>query len=98
MTHVIKRGGKEQKFNSEKIKRAIRKAAKEAKLPPAKAKKLASEVGSSVARACRRRKTIKTSAIAKLVVSKLQRKSKETAAAWRKYAKRKHPHRKKKKR
>ncbi len=88
MTHVIKRGGKEQKFISDKIKRAIDKAAKEAKLPPAERKKLVREVAGVVIRACRRRKTIRTTEIGRLVASKLQKKSKVTAAAWRKYAKR----------
>ena len=88
MTKVIKRGGKEQKFASEKIKRSILRAAKEAKLSPAERKKLVREVAGPVIRACRKRKTINAKAIRKIVVSKLDKKSKDTAAAWRKYEKR----------
>ncbi len=86
MTTVIKKGGKEQKFSPEKIKRAVGKAAKEAKLSPVERRKLIRELA-PVIRAVRKRKTIKTSMIAKLVLAKLQRKSKATAAAWRKHAK-----------
>ncbi len=93
MTKVIKKGGKEQKFVPNKIKRAIEKAAKEAKLLPAERKVLIRVVGGSVIKACRRRKTIKSSMIRKMIVDKLQKKSKPVASTWRKFEKR---HKKKK--
>ena len=88
MTKVIKKGGKEQKFVPNKIKRAINKAAMEAKLPPAERKTLVRIVGGAVTKACKRRKTIKATEIRNMVVSKLQKKSKPVAAAWRKFEKR----------
>ncbi len=88
MTKVIKKGGKEQKFVPNKIKRAINKAAMEAKLPPAERKILVRVVGGAVIKACRRRKTIKSSMIRRLIVHKLQTKARPVASAWIKYEKR----------
>jgi transcriptional regulator NrdR family protein len=88
MTNVIKRGGKEQKFSPSKIKRAINKAATEAKMPPAERKILVRVVGGAVIKACRKRKTVNSSVIRKLIVQKLKTKARPVALSWIKYEKR----------
>ncbi len=98
MTKVIKRGGKVQDFSPSKLKRAIAAAIREAKVPSSMRAKMVREVVSSVSKACRKRKTIKASAIAKLVVTKLRVRSKEAAAKWVKYERRRHKRRTHKKR
>jgi len=93
MTKVIKKGGKEQKFVPNKIKRAINKAAMEAKMPAAERKILVRVVGGAVIKACRKRKTIQSSMIRQLIVKKLRTKARPVALTWIKYEKR---HKKKK--
>jgi len=93
MTKVIKRGGKTQKFNPSKVKKSVMAALRDAKVPKPKRAKLVREVAGPVIKACRKRKTIKASAIRSLIVPRLRKKSKEAAAAWLKYERK---HRKKK--
>jgi len=85
MTNVIKRGGKTQKFNPSKIKKSVMSAARDAKVPKAKRAKLVREVAGPVIKACRKKKTVKSAAIRSLIVKRLRKKSKESAAAWLKY-------------
>jgi transcriptional regulator NrdR family protein len=93
MINVIKKGGKEQKFVPNKIKRAINKAAMDAKMAPAERKILVRVVGGAVIKACRKRKTVNSSVIRKLIVQKLRTKARPVALSWIKYEKR-HKHRK----
>jgi transcriptional regulator NrdR family protein len=93
MTKVIKRGGKTQKFNPSKIKKSVMAALRDAKVPKPKRAKIVREVAGPVIKACRKRKSVKASAIRSLVVPKLRKKCKEAAAAWLKYERK---HRKKK--
>lgn len=90
MTQVIKRGGKVQVFSPSKLKKVIAAALREAKVPASQRTKMVREVANSVTKAVKKRKTIKASAIGKLVVAKLRVKSKEAAAKWNKYEKRQH--------
>lgn len=85
MTNVIKRGGKRQKFVGAKVTRAIEDAAKEAKLSPAKRKELVKEVSEAVIKACKKKRAIKSTAIRKLILSRLERRVKSVASAWRKH-------------
>ena len=85
MTTVIKKGGKKEGFSPAKIRKSIAGAAKDAGVPFFERLGLVSEVANPVIRACRKKETIKASAIRTMVVGKLQRKSKLVAAAWRKY-------------
>lgn len=91
MTNVIKKGGKEQKFVPNKIKRAINKAAMDAKMAPAERKILVRVVGGAVIKACRKRKAVNSSVIRKLIVQKLRTKARPAAISWIKYEKR-HKH------
>ncbi|MDD5700112.1 MAG: ATP cone domain-containing protein [Candidatus Nanoarchaeia archaeon] len=85
MTTVIKRGGRKQDFDASKIRKSVRCAARDAGIPLFHRCGLVMQVANPVIRACRKRKTISSSAIKKMVLSRLQRKSKDAAAAWRKY-------------
>jgi len=85
MTKVIKRGGKTQKFNPSKIKKAVMAALRDAKVPKPKRAKIVREVCSPVIKACRKKKTVKSSAIRSLIMPRLRKKCKEAAAAWLKY-------------
>ncbi len=85
MTHVIKRSGREQKFSPSKLKSAVMGALREAKVPKPKRAKIVREVTGPVIKACKRRKSIKATAIRSLVVPRLRKKSREGAAAWLKY-------------
>ncbi len=85
MTSVIKRGGRTQKFSPSKIKSAVMGALREAKVPKAKRAKIVREVTGPVIKACKKKKTVKATAIRSLIVARLRKKSKEGAAAWIKY-------------
>ncbi len=85
MTTVIKRGGRKQDFDASKIRKSVRSAARDAGIPLFQRCGLVMQVANPVVRACRKRKTISSSAIKKMVLSGLSRKSKSAAAAWRKY-------------
>jgi len=88
MTSVVKRGGRTQKFSPSKIKSAVMGALREAKVPKAKRAKIVREVTGPVIRACKKRKTVKATAIRSLIVPRLRKKSKEGAEAWVKYERR----------
>jgi len=88
MTNVIKKGGKTQKFSPSKVKNAVMGALREAKVPKPKRAKIVREVTGPVIKACKKRKTVKASAIRKLIVARLRKKSKEGATAWLKYERR----------
>jgi transcriptional regulator NrdR family protein len=85
MTKVIKRGGRIQKFSPSKIKKSVMGAARDAKVQKAKRAKLVREVTGPVIKACKKKKTVKATAIRSLIVKRLKKKSKEAAAAWIKY-------------
>ncbi len=85
MTNVIKRGGRTQKFSPSKIKKAVMGALREAKVPKPKRARIVREVTGPVIKACKRKKTVKASAIRSLIVKRLRKKSKEGVAAWTKY-------------
>ena len=88
MGMVIKRGGKKQSFSASKIKRSVSKAAREAGLSASQTKKLLTKVASPVIKRFRGKKSVKSSAIRKAVLSKLDSKANAVSAAWRKHEKR----------
>lgn len=90
MTQVMKRGGRLQAFSPSKLKKAIAAAIRDAKVPRTARTKILREVANSVTKAVKKRKTIKATAISKLVATKLRAKSKEAAAKWVKYERRRH--------
>lgn len=87
--HVIKRSGKKQAFSIAKLKRAVEKAAKDAKLSAAKRKKLVAEVVSPLVKTLKRKKMIKASALRKVVLGRIGRRAKAVAAAWKRFDRKK---------
>lgn len=89
MVQVIKRGGRRQKFIPAKIKNSIKKAAKAARVSPAKTRELVKDVGESVIDLYKRKKLVKTIDIRKSILGRLNRRAKSVASAWKKSEKRK---------
>lgn len=89
VSHVIKKSGKKQAFSIAKLKRAIERAAKDAKLSAAKRKKLAAEVVSPLVKALKSRKVIKASALRKAVLGRVERRAKAVASAWKRFDRKK---------
>jgi len=85
---VIKRGGKTQKFSPGKIKKAIEKTAKDAGLSSAKRKELLKEVALPIIKLYKH-KRVKSVDLRKVILRRLQSRSKATVSAWRRYEKRK---------
>ncbi len=85
MVNVIKRDGRKQAFSRSKLAKAIEKASKEAKVPAAKRRILQREVIAGVVASIGRRSTVKASEIRQRVLSTLQKKSKATVNAWKRY-------------
>jgi len=84
-TQVIKKGGKKEAFRAEKLKRAIRSAAKDARLPAKKIKTVVSKVCRPVLKFVAKRKTVKTAVLREKVLSQLDKIEPTVAKAWRKY-------------
>ncbi len=87
MTNVIKWNGKTQKFSPSKLKKAVMSALRDAKVPKPKRARIIREVAGPVIKACKRRKTVKGTAIRNDVVKRLRKKCREGAVAWLKYEK-----------
>ncbi len=88
MANVIKKGGKRQAFNATKIKRAVERALKEAKVPAAKARELMHDVADAVI-AMYKNKAVRTSALRKSILRRLDRRAKSVSAVWRRFERRK---------
>lgn len=85
VSHVIKKSGKRQAFSVAKLKRAVEKAAKDAKLRGSKAKTLAKEVVDPLVKALKRKKTVRASALRKAVLGRIERRAKAVATAWKRF-------------
>ncbi len=84
-TQVIKKGGEKEAFRTEKLKRAIRKAAKDAHLPAKRIKTVVSKVCRPVLKFVAKRKTVRAAVLRKKVLSQLDKIEPTVAKAWRKY-------------
>ena len=84
-TQVIKKDGSKQPFDSEKIKRAINGAAKEAGLPDDRASQIAEEVLSVILEKTSAQEEIATSGIKSIIVNELDRVEPSVSAAWKAY-------------
>lgn len=90
MTTVIKKGGKKKEaFNPTKIRNAVNAAAREVGLPPAKRAELVKEVADPAIAFFKTKKVVKTKDIRKSILRRLERRSKATASAWKKFNKKK---------
>jgi len=95
MRQVIKRGGGRQRFSPGKIRRSIRRVARDAKASPQTRRKLR-EIAKEVIAKFKERKLIRSIEIKKAVVNRLNRQSKAAASAWKRYEKKKAKETKKK--
>jgi len=86
---VIKRGGKRQAFNSAKIKKALKGAAREAGLSSSKTEKLVEEVGDSVISFFKKKRVVKSTDIRRSIIGRLNRRSKSVAVAWKRHDRKK---------
>ena len=90
MTKVIKRGCKKsESFHSNKIRKGIENAAKDAGFSPAQRYALIRDVGEFAVAFARSKPAVKSIEIRKSVLKKLDKKAKPVARAWRKFEKKK---------
>ncbi|MBS3141309.1 hypothetical protein J4405_04145 [Candidatus Woesearchaeota archaeon] len=87
--NVIKKNHKKQKFSAVKIKNALVKAAREAKVSAATSKELVKKVAVPVIEWAMTKTKVKSQDIRRHILLKLAKKSKATAAVWKKYDKKK---------
>ena len=85
---VVKRGGKTQAFSPSKIKKAIEKTAKDAKVPVVKRKELLKEVALPIIKLYKN-KRVKSTELRKIILRRLSSRSKATVAEWKRWEKRK---------
>ena len=85
---VIKKGGKREPFKAEKIRAAIRVAARDTRLPAKRVKTVVNKVSRAVLKFCSKRKAVATATLRKKVLSQLDKVEPAVAKAWRKYSKR----------
>jgi transcriptional regulator NrdR family protein len=85
MTTVIKKGGCKEAFVAAKIRRAVEKSAKEAKLSKAEIKELVKEVVEPVIALCKKKRTVKAAELRRSLLGRLERNSRKVATAWKKY-------------
>ena len=83
---VIKRNGKKVIFNSGKIRKSIQRAAHEAGVSASRVKELLHDVADSVIKEYKNKKT-KTIYLRKIILKRLDRKSKSVSNAWRRFDK-----------
>lgn len=83
MGQVIKKGGRKQAFNAAKIRKSIHRAAKKAGFSPAKTRELVKDVGESVIKLYKGKRLVRTSAIRKSILGKVDRRVKSVGRAWR---------------
>lgn len=88
MGFVIKRGGKKQVFLASKIKSSIQKSARDAGISPSKISGLIKEVAEPVI-SLYKKKNVKSTALRKSILRRLDRRMKSVSAAWRRYEKNK---------
>ncbi len=88
MSVVIKRNGKQQEFNSNKIKSSIQKSSNDAGISASRTKEILDEVAKPVIDKYQNKK-VKTLYLRRIILRRLDRKSKSVANAWRRYDKKK---------
>ena len=89
VSHVLKKGGKRQAFSTAKLRRAIERSAKDAKLKAPKAKKLVGEVVDPLVKVLKKKRVVRASALRKAMLGLIERRAKAVARAWRKFDKKK---------
>jgi len=83
MGQVIKRSGKRQAFSAAKIRKSISGAAKRAGFSPTKTRELVKDVGESVIKLYKGKRLVRTSAIRKSILGRVDKRVKSVGRAWR---------------
>ena len=85
MTSVIKRNKHRQAFSQRKLARSIEKAVREAKLGTKRAKELAREIGTAISKSVRRKKSVRSTELRRMVFRRLESKARSAMSAWRRF-------------
>lgn len=86
MEIILKKDGRKEVFNSDKIIKSVERAVKDAKLAPAKFLK---EVAEPTIEYFKKEKIVKTADIRKFILGKFAKTSKAVVKAWKMYEKKK---------
>ena len=88
MTTVVKRDSTRETFNEKKLRTSIEAAAREAKLPENKVKRLEQNVAKNIVDYARKEKEIRSATIRENVLNKLDVTAPEVSRAWRDFDRR----------
>jgi len=88
MTTVVKRDSSKEKFEERKIRRSIEAAARDAKLPEDKVKRLEENVARNIIDYARKEKEIRSATIRENILNKLDVTAPEVSRAWRDFDRR----------
>ncbi len=87
MVDVIKRDRKRERFSRAKIHRAVEKAAQQARVSASRRKELAREISEGVHERLSGKRSVRSSELRRMVLSRLERREPSAATAWRRYKK-----------
>lgn len=88
MTTVVKRDNTRESFSEKKLRTSIRAAARDAKLPEAKAKRLEDSVAKKLISRARKEKEIRSTTIRDDILNKLDAVAPEVSRTWRDFDRR----------
>jgi transcriptional regulator NrdR family protein len=88
MTTVVKRDNTRETFNEKKLRTSIEAAAREAKLPMDKVKRLVEEISKNIIQYAQKEKELRSATIRENILDKLDVAAPEVSRAWRDYDRR----------
>jgi transcriptional regulator NrdR family protein len=88
MTTVVKRDNKKERFDEKKIRHSIEAAAREAKLPEGKVRRLADEASRNMIDYAKKEKEIRSSTIRENILNRLDTSAPDVSRAWRDFDRR----------
>jgi transcriptional regulator NrdR family protein len=88
MTTVVKRDNTKEMFSEKKLRMSINAAAREAKLPQDKAKRLEENVAKNVVDYARKEKEIRSATLRENILNKLDDAAPEVSRSWRDFDRR----------
>jgi transcriptional regulator NrdR family protein len=88
MTIIVKRDGKKEKFEERKVERSIEAAAREAKLPEDRVRRLVEDVSKNIIGSARKDKEVRSASLREAVLEKLDITAPEVSRAWRDFDRR----------
>ncbi|MFH1337587.1 MAG: ATP cone domain-containing protein [Nanoarchaeota archaeon] len=87
MTKIIKRDGKREPFDADKLRRSIEAAARESKISDERARKVVERVARSVTKIAEKKREIETRAISERILKELDATEPAVSEAWRNFDK-----------